>query len=110
MCRQRAWVCCSCLRTTESTSLKTFLKLLVDCIMGCFLRFMSRMLGRAGEHKQATNNPLHTNATAAVPSHFNQPGHSIADMELIPLKLQPTLSMSRRKARKAYLTDRGKTN
>ena len=30
---------------------------------------------------------------AAVSSHFNQPGHSIADMELILLELQPTLSM-----------------
>ena len=29
--------------------------------------------------------PIHANATAAVPSHLNQPGHSIADMELIPL-------------------------
>ena len=64
---------------------------------------------RFKEHSQATNNPLHANATAAAPSHFNQPGHSIADMELIPLELQPTLSMSRRKAREAYLIDRGKT-
>ena len=28
----------------------------------------------------------HANATAAVPSHFNQPGHSNADMELILLE------------------------
>ena len=28
----------------------------------------------------------HANATAAVPSHFNQPGHSITDMELILLE------------------------
>ena len=62
------------------------------------------------EHRQATNNPLHANTTAAesVP-HFNQPGHSIADIEFIPLELQPTLSMSRRKAREAYLIDRIKT-
>ena len=63
---------------------------------------------RFKEHRQATNNSLHANATAAVPSHLNQPGHSIADMELIPLELQPTLSMSR-KAREAFLIDRGKT-
>ena len=44
---------------------------------------------RFKEHRQATNNPLHANATAAVPSHFNQPGHSIADMELIPLDYNP---------------------
>ena len=39
----------------------------------------------------------------------HQPGLSIPDVELIPLELQPTLSMSRRKAREAYLIDRGKT-
>ena len=53
---------------------------------------------------------IKANATAAVLSHCNQPGHSIADMELILLELQPTLSMARRgKAREAYLIDRGKT-
>ena len=34
-----------------------------------------------------------------LPSHFNQSGHSIEDMELIPLELQPTLNMSRHKVR-----------
>ena len=33
----------------------------------------------------------------------------LADMELITLELQPTFSISRRKAREAYLIDRGKT-
>ena len=50
---------------------------------------------RFKEHRQATNNPLHANATAAVravPSHFNQPGYSITDIKLIPLELQPTLA------------------
>ena len=32
---------------------------------------------RFSEHRQATNNPLHANAAAAVPSHFNLPGHSM---------------------------------
>ena len=56
---------------------------------------------RFNEHRQVTNNRLHANATAAVPSHFNQPSHSIADMELILLELQPTLSMSRRKEKRS---------
>ena len=58
---------------------------------------------RFKEHRQAANNPLHANATAAVPSHFQPAGHSIADMELILLELQPTLSMSRRKEREAAI-------
>ena len=52
----------------------------------------------------STQTPQH-----AVPSHFNQPGHSISAMDLIPLELQHTLSMARLKAREAYLIDRGKT-
>ena len=57
---------------------------------------------RFKESRQAKNNPLRADdATAAVPSHLNQPGHSIADMELILVELQPTLSMSLRKAREA---------
>ena len=44
---------------------------------------------RFKEHRQPTNNPLHANATTAVSSHFNQPGHSMEDMELLPLELQP---------------------
>ena len=40
------------------------------------------------EHRQATNNPNHSNATAAVSTHFNLHGHSAKDMRLIPLELQ----------------------
>ena len=64
---------------------------------------------RFTEHRQATNNPHHANSTAAVPTHFNLPGHSSADMRLIPLELQPTINASRRKAREAFLIHRGKT-
>ena len=64
---------------------------------------------RFTEHRQATNNPSHANATAAVPTHFNLPDHSIKDMKLIPLELQPTNNASRRKAREAYFIDKGQT-
>ena len=64
---------------------------------------------RFSQRRQATNNPLHANAAATVPSYFNPPGHSITDMGLIPLELQPTPSASRRKAREAYLIHRGQT-
>ena len=61
------------------------------------------------EHRQVTNNPLHANTAAAVPSHFNLPGHCITEMGLIPLELQPTPSASRWKAREAYFIRRGQT-
>ena len=32
---------------------------------------------RFTEHRQATNNPSHANASAAVPTHFSLPDHSI---------------------------------
>ena len=43
---------------------------------------------RFTEHGQATNNPSHANATAAVPTHFNLPDHSIKDMKL-PFEWHP---------------------
>ena len=59
---------------------------------------------RFEEHRQAmaTTNVNHSNATAAVPTHFNLPGHSAKDMTLIPLELQrPSNNGSRREAREA---------
>ncbi|XP_078371353.1 uncharacterized protein LOC144655006 [Oculina patagonica] len=64
---------------------------------------------RFTEHRQASNNPRHKKAATAVPTHFNMPGHCTSDMSLVPLELLPTKSTSRRKAREAYLIDRGKT-
>ena len=64
---------------------------------------------RFTEHREGTNNPHHANSTAAVPTHFNLPGHSSADMRLIPLELQPTINASHRKARETFLIHRGNT-
>ena len=66
-------------------------------------------------HLPPLGNPLQATSGArfckisivSVPPHFNQPGHSITDKELILFELQPKLSMSRRKAREAYLINRG---
>ena len=41
---------------------------------------------RFKDHRQATNNLNHSDATAAVTTHFNLPGHCAKDMRLIPLK------------------------
>ena len=65
---------------------------------------------RFTEHRPATKNPSHANASAAVPTHFNLPDHSIEDMTLIPLELlQPTLNTAHGKAKEAYLIHRGQT-
>ena len=55
------------------------------------------------------NNPSPANVTAAVPTHFNLPDHSIIDMKLIHLELQPMNNASRRKAREAYFIEKGQT-
>ena len=75
--------------------------LVINGANGCFIW---------GQYFGYHNNPLHANATAAVPSHFNHPGHSITDIELISFELQPTPSMSRRKAREAYLINGAEGN
>ena len=64
---------------------------------------------RFTEHRQTTNNSDHASASAAVPTHFNLPSHSVKDMLLIPLELQVTNNPSRRKAREAYFIQRGQT-
>ena len=64
---------------------------------------------RFTEHRQATNNSDHASASAAVPTHFNLPSHSVKDMLLIPLELQVTNNPTRRKAREAYFIQRGQT-
>ena len=64
---------------------------------------------RFTEHRQATINANHNDTAAAVPAHFNMPGHCTSDINLILLELLPTKCTSHRKAREAYLIDRGKT-
>ena len=69
------------------------------------------MKGFKNIDRQQTIHSTQTPQWQSLNSHFNQPGHSFTDMELIPLELQPTLSMSSRKAREAFLiyVYRGKT-
>ena len=58
-----------------------------------FLQFILR--NRFGEHRRAIENKT----DHAVPEHFNQPGHHLKDIELIPLKLINTKTVSIRRAR-----------
>ena len=52
----------------------------------------------------------HANASAAVPTHFsfNLPDHSLTDISLIPLELQPSKNTARRKIREAYFIEKGR--
>ena len=98
------------LANQQITCKSTNLTYMIECLR-CKKQYIGetkRMLReRFKEHRQATNNPNHSNATAAVPTHFNLPGHSSKDMRLIPLELQrPSNNGSRRKAREAYLIER----
>ena len=67
------------------TCISTNLTYMIECLR-CkkkkqYIGETKRMLReRLNKHRQATNNPNHSNATAAVPSHFNLPGHSSKDM------------------------------
>ena len=64
---------------------------------------------RFTEHRQSTNSPDHANASAAVPAHLNLPDHSLANIRLIPLELQPPKNTARRKAREACFIEKGRT-
>ena len=65
---------------------------------------------RFTEHRQSTNNPDHANVLAAPPTHFTDlPDHSLADIRLTPLELQPSNNAARRKAREAYFMGKGRT-
>ena len=65
---------------------------------------------RFTEHRQATNNPNHSNASAAVPTHFNLLVHLIADIRVMPLELQSSKNTAHRKAREVYLIESGRRN
>ena len=78
--------------------------------------FLAYFCPKQGQDFKPSSAPLYPNMgqvppppPGAVPTHFNLPDHSIEDMALIPLELQPTLNTSRRKAREAYLIHRGQT-
>ena len=86
---------------------------IIESCKRCTKQYMgenkSTLRERFTDHRQATNNPSHAKASAAVPTHFNLPDHSIEDMTLIPLELQPTPNTSHRKVKEAHLIHRGQT-
>ena len=60
---------------------------------------------RFGEHRRAIQNKT----TDVVPQHFNQKGHKLTDIELIPLKLINCKRESIRSARESFYIDKPKT-
>ena len=67
---------------------------------------------RFGEHRRAIEKAIthrHIDQPTAVSDHFILPGHSINDIELIPLELIHSNRDSIRKAREAFLISKGKT-
>jgi len=78
-----------------------------------YIRETKRQLGdRFEEHRCAIEKPItqsHTDQPSTVSDHFTLPGHSINDIELIPLEIIHSNRDSIRKAREAFLISKGKT-
>ena len=64
---------------------------------------------RFGEHRRSILNHHQLLNPTPVSLHFNQPGHSINDVQLIPLELIRSKRDSVRKAREAHLINKAKT-
>ena len=64
---------------------------------------------RFGEHRRSILNHHQLSNPTPVSLHFNQPGHSINDVHLIPLELMRSTHDSVRKAREAHLINKAKT-
>jgi len=58
-----------------------------------------------GEHRRAIQNKT----TDAVSQHFNQKGHKLTDIELIPLELINSKREPIRRARESFYIDKAKT-
>ena len=64
---------------------------------------------RFGEYRSSIQNHHQLTNPTPVSQHFNLPGHSINDIQLIPLELIHGNRDSIRKAREAHLIDKAKT-
>ena len=67
---------------------------------------------RFGEHRRAIEKAIakqQNDQPTAVADHFTLPGHSMDNIELIPLELITSNRDAIRKAREAFLISKGKT-
>ena len=85
---------------------------LIECTK-CHLQYIGetkRQLNeRFGEHRRSILNHHQLSITTPVSLHFNQAGHSINDVHLIPIELIRSKRDSVRKAREAHLINKAKT-
>ena len=71
-----------------------------------------RLSDRFGEHRRAVEKAItqrDIDQPTAVSDHFTLPGHSLNNLELIPLELINSNRDAIRKAREAFLIYKGKT-
>ena len=100
-------------RITDSLSCKSKnLIYLIEC-KKCGKQYIGetkRQLNeRFGEHRRSILNHNQIINPTPISEHFNQPGHSINDVLLIPLELIHNNRDSVRKAREAHLIDKAMT-
>ena len=68
-----------------------------------------RLKDRFNEHRRPVDRPTPSSRHTAVSDHFLSDNHSPNDIELIPLELIHSSRDALRKAREAYLIERGQT-
>ena len=73
------------------------------------LETKQRLKDRFNEHRRPVDNPCNISKPTTVSEHFLTNDHSAYDITLIPLELTKSNRDSVRKAREAYLIERGKT-
>ena len=85
---------------------------LIEC-KKCHLQYIGetkcQLSERFGEHRRSILNHQQLSTTTPVSLHFNQAGHSINDVRLIPIELIRSKRDSIRKAREAHLITKAKT-
>ena len=68
-----------------------------------------RLKDRFNEHRIPVDKQTNSSKLTTVSEHFLCHNHSATDMQLIPLELVKSNRVSVRKAREAYLIERGQT-
>ena len=100
-------------KITDSTSCHSKnLIYLIEC-KKCRLQYIGetkrQLSEHFGEHRRSILNHQQLSTTTPVSLHFNQAGHSINNVRLIPIELTSSKRDSERKAREAHLINKAKT-